>query len=126
MKIEITGSPKILYEVKRKLDETPEKFSTDPVFKRTIGVLHEPLLVALVVALGGPVVVKEFVGFMKHFMTLKHIERMQTKELAVRIIENSNDNEYINALLSTLTKTNTAISDDELTKAGDARNPIPR
>ncbi|MGV7223659.1 MAG: hypothetical protein ACQ9MH_19290 [Nitrospinales bacterium] len=46
------------------------------------GFLREPILISLIVALGGPVIVKEVASLIKEWMRIRHEERMHQMKLS--------------------------------------------
>lgn len=61
-------------------DELGEQADVQPLSSTAPGELREPLLIALVVALGGPVIVKSVAAVVSRWM--EHREKMKDKELA--------------------------------------------
>jgi hypothetical protein len=90
MEIKINASSEILNDYYTFINKKGHKFEIKPLFKERIGISHEPLLIALIVSLGGPVVIKEFIGLLKHYMRLKHIEKMKDKEMIFEFINPKN------------------------------------
>jgi hypothetical protein len=57
------------------LEKGSDNLDLTPIHKVTAGFQREPILIALVVALGGPVIIREFVGLAKEWLRLRARER---------------------------------------------------
>jgi hypothetical protein len=58
------------------LEKGPDNLDVQDLNQISPGVQREPILIALVIALGGPVVTKQIVSLIKDWLAMKHEERM--------------------------------------------------
>lgn len=58
------------------LEKGSEELELQEIHEVSSGFQREPILIALVVALGGPVLVTEFVSLAKEWLQLRHEEKM--------------------------------------------------
>jgi len=80
MELQIEASSEDLSRLRQMLDEELGERADVQVLSSTApGELREPLLIGLVVALGGPVIVKGVVTIVTRWM--EHRERMKSKEV---------------------------------------------
>jgi hypothetical protein len=81
MELQIEASAEDLTLLRRMLDEElGDQADVQPLSSTAPGELREPLLIGLVVALGGPVIVKSVTTVISRWM--EHREKMKDKELA--------------------------------------------
>jgi len=93
----IEGSPETLEQLRRLLErELGTDAAVQPVTSSQSGQLREPVLIALIVALGGPVLAREVAATIRRFM--EHRETMAEAENARAASER--DHEFRMALLS--------------------------
>jgi hypothetical protein len=79
--LRIEGAPEDLEEIRRQLfAELGDDLELDEMSSQGAGELREPVLIGLVVALGGPQVVKGVVKVLDRYML--HRERMRALDLA--------------------------------------------
>jgi len=83
--LHIEGQPEVIEEFRKFVfDESPEVArALRPVHAMTPGFQREPLVIALVVALGGPVIVKELCGLVKRYFDLVSQREAQKHQIDV-------------------------------------------
>lgn len=82
MELLIEGDPRTLQHLRREIDaEVGPEAQLEPAYDRTVGTLNEPILIALIVALGG----KEIVLALRDILNRRyeHLERMKAIEKGV-------------------------------------------
>jgi len=87
MQLKITGDSKTLYALQEHLAKSKAKLDYSPLFNRRVGYSGEPVLTAIIIALGGPVIIKEITGLIKHWMTLKHEEKMLIDKISIELLK---------------------------------------
>jgi len=76
LKIEMQQRDDLIELHKYLLSELDDSIDLQEINEISPGFNREPLLIALVVALGGPVVTKQIVGLIKEWLRLRHKEKM--------------------------------------------------
>lgn len=85
--IKIDGDSKALYDLQETLNGSNTDISYSPLFKQRKGYTGEPTLSSIVIVLTSPVVLGQFIDLIKHWMTLKHEEKMLQEKIRFTITE---------------------------------------
>jgi hypothetical protein len=80
--LKIEMKPEDLLDLRSFLIEHSNKeINLQEITSQSAGFQREPLIIAIVVALGGPIIVKEIAGLLKEWMKIKHEEKMMKLSL---------------------------------------------
>ena len=84
----IEGDPELLEELRREIEATlGAQAQLEPITSTAVGEFREPIIIGLIVALGGPAIITGIVDIVDRVLT--HRERMA--ELRLKVLEDDEE-----------------------------------